>query len=428
MKKSVLLGLNEINFEFIRDYIGQGHLRTFKYIFDTYGYIRTSSEKEYDLLEPWIQWVSIHTGKTYEEHQVFRLGDIVERPDLVQVWEIAEQKGLRVGAVSPFNARNNLKSPAFFVPDPWTKTNAAGSKTLIDLSNAVSSAVNNNASQKLGIASLTAILKGLTQYVPANRYPHYVALASRFKQKMAKPAILDNLLADTFIHSWKTTQPDFSSLFLNSGAHIQHHYMFNSAVYRGDQKNPRWYISANEDPLLDILKEYDSILSRLLELNCRLFIATGLHQNPYQKSAYYWRLKNHAAFLKEVGITSFKEVVPRMSRDFLIECNGPEECLSIQQKLESLQLKNDQEKIFTVDNRGKSLFIELTYSKDLKKGSYLEIPDDAHIDLAEYVAFVAIKNGEHNGIGYYMDTDKKFTADKTIPVKQIFNEMVASFD
>ena len=33
-------------------------------------------------------------------------------------------------------------------------------------------------------------------------------------------------------------QPDFSNLFLNSGAHIQHHYLFNSKAYVGDIKNP----------------------------------------------------------------------------------------------------------------------------------------------------------------------------------------------
>ena len=34
-------------------------------------------ENKYEFLEPWIQWAAISTGKTYMDHKVFRLGDIV---------------------------------------------------------------------------------------------------------------------------------------------------------------------------------------------------------------------------------------------------------------------------------------------------------------------------------------------------------------
>ena len=133
-QKTILLGLNELNFEYIEEYIKIGNLENFATLFTKHGYIETTSESDYKLLEPWIQWVTIHTGKTFEEHGVFRLGDIVNRPDLTQLWELGEAKGLKVGGVSPFNARNNLKNAAFFVPDPWTQTEPSGSQLLIALS------------------------------------------------------------------------------------------------------------------------------------------------------------------------------------------------------------------------------------------------------------------------------------------------------
>ena len=49
-----------------------------------YNSIKTRSEQEYELLEPWIQWVSIYTGKTAKEHGVFRLGDIVNSMVVLQ--------------------------------------------------------------------------------------------------------------------------------------------------------------------------------------------------------------------------------------------------------------------------------------------------------------------------------------------------------
>ena len=45
-------------------------------------------------------------------------------------------------------------------------------------------------------------------------------------------------------------KPDFSNLFLNSGAHIQHHYLFNSKAYLGNIKNPEWYCPKDYDPLI----------------------------------------------------------------------------------------------------------------------------------------------------------------------------------
>ena len=427
-QKVILLGLNELNFDYIEAYVNKGHLPNFKNLYEQNGFCQTTSENTYELLEPWIQWVSLHTGKTYAEHQVFRLGDIVDRKDLVQLWEIAESKGLKVGAISPFNARNNLKNGSFFVPDPWTQTTTSGDEILQKMSAAVSSAVNNNANSKVDKGAALSLLRGFMKYVPISRWFHYGDMATKLKKKFTKSAILDNILGDTFLTLWKKNQPDFSSLFLNAGAHIQHHYMFNSTVYKGTQKNPAWYIPENEDPLLDMLKEYDNILGRLMNLGCRLFVATGLHQKPHLHTTFYWRLKNHEAFLKLVGVHSFKSVVPRMSRDFLVECNSTEEAISVQSVLESISA-GDGMKVFTIDNRGTSLFIELTYDSDVKKGTMISINKNASpVDLNNYVSFVAIKNGEHDGIGYLVDTNKKYTQIDTIPVTEVFHAILKSFD
>ena len=85
--KTILLGLNELNFDYIKFYINQGLLPNLKKIFNIQPPIKTTSENDYKLLEPWVQWVTIHTGKTFEEHSVFRLGDIVNNPQLSQIFE-----------------------------------------------------------------------------------------------------------------------------------------------------------------------------------------------------------------------------------------------------------------------------------------------------------------------------------------------------
>ena len=72
--KTILLGINEINFDYIKFYIRKGLLPNFKKIFEIQAPLETISEKEYRLLEPWVQWLTVHTGKTFDEHKIFRLG------------------------------------------------------------------------------------------------------------------------------------------------------------------------------------------------------------------------------------------------------------------------------------------------------------------------------------------------------------------
>lgn len=425
-QKVILLGLNEINFDFVQGYINKGYLPAFKQLFEKYGYIETTSEDKYELLEPWIQWVSIHTGKMYDEHRVFRLGDIVENPGLKQLWEIAEEKGLKVGAISPFNARNNLKSPLFFVPDPWTQTTASGPGTLVGMSRAVSATVNNNASNRVGASDLMKLLGGFLAYVPISRYAAYAGkVLVNIKKKSMRAAILDNILADTFLTLWKKHQPAFSSLFLNSGAHVQHHYMFNSKVYNGGLKNPEWYCPSDEDPVLDILQEYDAILARLMKLNCRLFIATGLHQNPHEHNTFYWRLKNHKQFLDMIGMKGVSNVVPRMSRDFLIEFVDQQSANNAETLLQSI-VAMDGAQVFTVSNRGTSLFVELIYASNIERGSFITV-NGSSLDLYDFVAFVAIKNGEHDGIGYFVDTQNPKPANTRIPLSDVHKRIVSAF-
>ncbi|HKR37855.1 MAG TPA: hypothetical protein VJT10_23640, partial [Steroidobacteraceae bacterium] len=100
----LLLELNEVNFEFVEAYTRRGELPNFAALFQQHGFTRTTSETSYEQLEPWIQWVTAHTGKSLAEHSVFRLGDIASR-DIPQIWELLEERGLKVGAISPMNAK-----------------------------------------------------------------------------------------------------------------------------------------------------------------------------------------------------------------------------------------------------------------------------------------------------------------------------------
>jgi len=246
IKKLIIWEMNEINFEYLNAYIENGKLPNWKRFIDKHGLSFTTSEKKYEELEPWIQWPTARIGLSYKEHGVYRLGDM-EKSKFRQHWEILEERGYSVAAVSPINASNKTSNSPFWIPDPWVDTKISGKGFVERIAKAVKQAVNDNSQEKLEVKSIVALLEALLTKSQLTSWPQY--MISLFgvlkKQHWSKAIILDRLLADIFISLWKKHEPDFSVLFLNSGAHIQHHYMCNAKPYVRNAKNPSWYVNGS---------------------------------------------------------------------------------------------------------------------------------------------------------------------------------------
>jgi hypothetical protein len=399
----VLLELNEVNFDHLSKYAKAGDTPNLRRLIDTHGIATTRSEQKYERVEPWIQWVTAHTGMAYEEHGIFRLGDIVNH-EIRQIWEHLEASGLRIGAISPMNAKNRTADAAFFLPDPWTPTSVTGGWLSKRLHSAITQAVNDNAQARVTTASAVSILAGLARYGRPVNYGLYARFAATISKPWRKAMFLDLLFGDVFIREMARTKPQFASLFLNGAAHIQHHYMFNSRAYSGTQKNPEWYVAPHADPVGEVYRLYDRIVGQVLATfpGSRVLIATGLHQDPHDEVTFYWRLKDHAAFLRKLSIP-FDRVEARMSRDFLVRFKTDADAQSASRILGSVNSNGIA--LFDVDNRGHDLFATLTWPHDVAVGFQCNV-SGVHLDnFHEDVAFVAIKNGEHNGIGYFIDTE-----------------------
>ena len=399
-RQLVLIELNEVNLDYARRYLDHLPLPNFAKIFES-GVTRTTSEARYEELEPWIQWVSAHTGLTAAEHQVFRLGDMVSSP-APQIYEQLEAAGVRVGAVSPMNTVNRLKKPAYFLPDAWTRTDTDGSFWSRILTDAVSQAVNDNSNQRITAKSALALLAGLARFASPRNYATYFRLAMRSRGAPWRKALfLDLFLNDLHRRLLRSRKPSFSSLFLNAGAHIQHHYFFNSrAVEHASLRNPPWYVSGDADPFGEMLVMYDRILGDYLaNESTDLIIATGLTQRPYDRVKFYYRLRDHGTFLRAAGI-SYKSVEPRMTRDFLIVFDSEAQAFEAHALLSALKSSVDDLPLFgDIDNRGASLFVTLTYPHEIRDD--LEVKGLVQpLKLRDHVAFVAIKNGMHDASGF----------------------------
>jgi hypothetical protein len=429
MKNLILLELNEVNFDAVSFYIERGEcLPGFKKLIEQ-GIVNTEAEPKYEHLEPWIQWPSVHTGKTYDEHSVFRLGDFVNSSS-DQFFEKVEKVGFSVGAVSPMNASNKLHNPAYFIPDPWTQTPCDNSFLSNRITEAIVQAVNDNSQSKLTFKTIFNLGVAFVALVNPFRYiPMEIYALKSFSKPWRKALFLDMLLYEIHKTLFKRKNPNFSTLFLNAGAHIQHHYFFNSPfVDSPELQNPSWYVGKDEDPFLEMVRVYDQMLLGLLSLpNTELMIATGLSQKPYEKLKFYYRLKDHRAFLEVLGI-DFKDAIPRMTRDFLVSFDSVEQASVAEKQLSEILVDNEVKLFEEIDNRGQDIFVVLTYPSEITKNTMI-MALGKQLSLLDLVTFVAIKNGEHQskGFAYFSGGISKYAPPQGSHVSKIHDTVLDFF-
>ena len=91
--KVLFVEFNEFNLELLKQYSSLWNLKHIQKLLSL-NLTETYTEDTYDsdFLEPWVQWVSVHTGQPSVKHQIKHLGDV---PDLgsKQLWKLCLKRG-----------------------------------------------------------------------------------------------------------------------------------------------------------------------------------------------------------------------------------------------------------------------------------------------------------------------------------------------
>jgi hypothetical protein len=318
------------------------------------------------------------------------------------------------------NVKNNLKNPSYFISDPWTNTESKPGKWNKYVAKNLSRMINLNSNKNIPLSVYLNILIIILATFRLKKLKIYFSIIFQsFSKKWFKALMLDLLLHDMHIRKLKKKEPDFSTIFFNAGAHIQHHYFLNSIFCTNKKvENPEWYIKKLEDPIKDMILFYDEILFEYTKIkNYKIMLATGLSQKPYDRAKYYYRLKNHSAFLKILEI-NFLKVEPRMTRDFLVSFSNKEDLDFAAKKFKEINSLNSSI-IFKFDQRSDSIFVTLAISFEIKDTYDLIIKENYAIPLKNQIVFVALKNGMHNDEGYFFSSSNS----NVNHVKDIYKEI-----
>jgi hypothetical protein len=424
--KKYIVQFNEANFDLIKKYCSKYYLPNLNKILDLNS-TNTSSESEYHLLEPWIQWYSFYTNLPFSEHKTFNLGDCLKNSHKNFLEDYAV-KGNKVGVFGAMNLRNSAHFK-LYLPDPWTETHTNGGFGFDLVSFALNQIVNENAKLKLSFKSLAGLilLIGLpTDFLHLKMI--FSSLISFIKKDRAKlAALFDYFIATYALRKSKKNNLDMTIFFMNGLAHIQHHYFLNSEFVDGT--NPKWYCD-NKDYFFEALKIYDLVFKKVFKTidnnNGDLWTITGLTQESYANPFCYWRFVNHKNLLKNFLNTQF-DVYPRMTRDFEIHVNKKEDIELVRDFLENAIIKElDGETtlaFINVDQTSeKSIFASFAYSGQ-NKDVNLFFNNIEH-NLEDEIIFVALKNAGHDQRGWAFTNKKVELREKNIPIWKLSNHII----
>lgn len=329
-KKIIQLEFNELCPTLIDGFIAQGHLRNFARLKNQCHVFTTDAEEKAPNLEPWIQWVTVHTGLSFANHKVFDLGD-GHRLKVPRVWDIVGQHGQKVWICGSMNASFQKPIHGFILPDPWSTGVRPYPDGMFDsFVNFIRANVQEHTRAKVPVSKADQ-LRFLTFMTTHGMKPETVTsivkqlLGERGGSNRWKRAvILDQLQWDVFSWIWQRQEPAFSTFFLNSTAHFQHMYWRNMDPSVFSVKPTQTEQEQYSNAVLFGYQKMDAIVEKCLKLmdtNTIVVLATGLSQQPclkYEGSGgkEFYRPEDPDKLFEFAGFAGRPEFAPVMSEQF----------------------------------------------------------------------------------------------------------------
>jgi hypothetical protein len=380
----ILLEFNELSPGLMDRFMGEHRLPNFRRLYQTSQVYITDAQENAPCLNPWIQWVTVHSGLPYCEHQVFHLGEghKLQRKCL---WDLVSDTGQSVWVCGSMNVRYDLPLNGLLLPDPWTTGAEPYPNTLQPYFRFVRQNVLEHTSERVPLSTsdyvnfLSFMLKHGLSIATIRSVVHQLLTERRGKNRWKRGVILDQLQFDLFHWYYRALRPRFSTFFLNSTAHFQHLYWRNLEP-EAFQAKPSTHEQAEfQDAILFGYQEMDKLIGKFLDLcdeDTTLIFATGLSQQPCLKyeelgGKSFYRPRDFEQFLRFVGITAPHTVSPVMSEQFHIFFQSEADACEAEERLKKLRVHGQE--AMAVEQRGPGVFSGCSIIQNLPKDAVLTV-------------------------------------------------------
>jgi len=409
----VLIEFNELSPILMDRFISEGHLPNLKRLRDQSEVCLSVAEEREPNLDPWIQWVNVHTGLSFAEHGI---GNLSEGHKLRQkpVWSLISQAGRPVWVCGSMNVQYDEGVRGYILPDPWATDCPPYPAELNPYFNFIQRNVVDytNTKVRLTRSDYLNFVRFMLRH-GLSLFTIQTTLGQLFSEKRVggsrwqRAFVMDKMQFDVFRSVYKRLRPVFSTFFLNSTAHMQHAYwrhmqpeLFNVAPSAAEQQQ---YGSA----ILLGYKEMDRLLGRMLQVvgeDAIVILATALSQQPCLlfeekggKHSYY--VKEYSKLMNFAGVSCPHRTAPVMAGQFWVHPQNPADAADIQAKLGALRVGD----MLAVRTRreGDSVFANCCIFRELGEDAVLHIEGtDRSIPFFDlFYSADVVKSGMHHPDG-----------------------------
>lgn len=285
---SILLEFNELTPDLMWRFIREGYLPNFSRLLAQSHAFITDAGEDPPWLEPWIQWVTVHTGVSAHEHGIFNLGDAanIEHSAL---WDIVSDQGHPVWVCGSMNAFYKPGIRGEILPDPWSVRVRPTPERLSAYFDFVRGQVLEYTRPKAKYPAREALefaafmagngLKSSTVLAVASQLIHERVAAVRWR----RATIMDRIQYDVFESNYRRIRPRLATFFLNSTAHFQHIYWRNLEPTKFSVQPSETEQIAYGDAVRYGYEQMDRIVGNAMRLagnDTAIVLLTALSQQP----------------------------------------------------------------------------------------------------------------------------------------------------
>jgi hypothetical protein len=316
----------------------------------------TEAGEDGERLNPWVQWVTVHTGATAQEHGIAQLGE-AHQLQLPTIADVVSAAGGSVWLCGSMNVQPIGPVSGYLLPDPWSVAATPQPAELAPYFRFVSANVQEHTNDAIPLSRRETVAfarflatHGLsaatTMATVAQLAGERIGRAARWQ----RAELLDRFQWDVFRSLHRRIRPTFSTFFSNSTAHFQHlhwdeidHAPNASAVLHGYQQMDRLVRKAL------VLAGHDTTV----------VLCTGLSQTANRDADRsregFYRPKDLgvlADVLHLEGVESTSPVMAEQSHMFFVDTDAARRGAAV---LEGVTSGGDE--AFTVRRQGHDVFV-----------------------------------------------------------------------
>jgi hypothetical protein len=408
----ILLEFNELSPPLMERFIKDGLLPNFAKLFAESSTYVTDAGEDPPRLNPWIQWVTLHSGQSFAEHEVFHLGDAA-RKSVPMIWDTVCEAGHKAWICGSMNIAIKPGFDGWVLPDPWDASTPAIPTDFDKYMKLVRAYVFEHTSGRRPVTLGTIAEFGtfmLRNGLRASTIAKIVSqlISERFGDTSWKRAsILDLLQFDIFRHIYKRHRPLLSTLFFNSTAHYQHAFWRNLQPELFSIKPSEIEQKSKGNAVLFGYQAMDRMVGEVLQMagdQAVVAFATALSQQPCltwegNGGKTFYKPHEFRRLLEFVGIDpSSCRVEPVMSEQFHLRFADDAAAVRAKELLDGVTIDGGKQVIGS-RLEGHSVFAGCTIFSDLPGGVRLRAQgrDVSFTDI--FYQIEALKSGMHHRDG-----------------------------